>query len=78
MKTKQKIINQAITAYNAFGLTNVTSRDLAKDLGISHGNLQYHFKNKETLLLAIYNQMKTEISGIYENKKHIYYRSQCG
>jgi len=68
LKTKQRIILRAIAAYNAEGVTNVTSRDLADSLGISHGNLEYHFKNKEVLLMAIYKQMRKDISGVYEEK----------
>lgn len=68
MKTKERIIAQAIATYNAEGVSNVTSRDLAKLLGISHGNLEYHFPNKEALLMAIYEQMRTEISKAYEVK----------
>lgn len=71
MKTKDKIIAKAIEMYNSLGVTNVSSRDIAAELSISHGNLEYHFKNKETLLMAIYEQMKKEISGIYENKEFI-------
>jgi AcrR family transcriptional regulator len=63
--TKQRIINQAISSYNEFGTTNITSRDLAKELAMSSGNLEYHFPNKESLLLAIYKQMKKEISVLY-------------
>lgn len=65
MKTKKRIINQAIASYNKEGLTNVTSRDLARNLNMSHGNLEYHFGNKEALLMAIYKQMKKDISGMY-------------
>ncbi len=65
MTTKYRIIHQAIRSFNAFGIANVTSRDLAKELGISHGNLEYHFPNKEMLLLAIYDQMKEEMSRYY-------------
>lgn len=65
MKTKQRIIDQAIRSYNEDGLTNVTSRELAKKLGMSHGNLEYHFGNKEALLMAIYKRMKKDISKAY-------------
>ncbi|MGX1931013.1 TetR/AcrR family transcriptional regulator [Flagellimonas sp. 2504JD4-2] len=68
MKTKQRIISKAVQYYNKYGVTNVTSRDLAKSLGMSHGNLEYHFKNKEALLYAIYLEMRKEISGVYEEK----------
>ncbi|WP_420322208.1 TetR/AcrR family transcriptional regulator [Flagellimonas sp.] len=68
MKTKQRIINQAILSYNRLGVANVTSRDVAKAIGISHGNLEYHYPNKEALLLAIYKQMKKEAAKVYEMK----------
>lgn len=66
MSTKKRIIAQAIKSYNSEGLTNVTSRDLAQSLEMSHGNLEYHFKTKENLLKAIYIQMKADISEVYE------------
>ena len=43
----------------------MSSRDLAKSLKMSHGNLEYHFPNKESILLAIYDQMKSEMSRYY-------------
>jgi len=69
MKTKDRIIAQAISTYNSEGIANVTSRKLAKQLGISHGNLEYHFPNKAALLLAIYERMREEISTDYEIKE---------
>lgn len=68
MKTKQKIINQAIISFNAHGIKNITKRDIAKSLSISVGNLDYHYKNKEALLKAIYKQMRRDISEVYMAK----------
>lgn len=65
MTTKQRIIRQAIIEYNKKGVANVTSRDLAKKLGMSHGNLEYHFNSKEAIILSIYKQMRAEISEAY-------------
>lgn len=58
----------AIESYNKEGLANVSSRDLAKNLNISHGNLEYHFANKEALLIAIYKKMKEDISEAYTER----------
>jgi len=68
MKTKHRIIEQAIQSYNEYGLNNVTSRGLAKRLNMSHGNLEYHFGNKEALLKAIHMKMKNDISEMYVDK----------
>lgn len=62
MRTKDKIINKAIELYNQRGFSNVSSRDIAQELGMSHGNLEYHYKNKEEILHAIYARMKSEVS----------------
>jgi AcrR family transcriptional regulator len=63
--TKDKIISKAIDLYNAQGFSNITSRDIAKELEISHGNLEYHYKNKEAVLSAIYDRMKEEVSAYF-------------
>ncbi len=65
MKTKDKIIAKAIEMYNVSGITNVSSRDVSKELGISHGNLEYHFKNKTILLNSIYEKMREDVSDVY-------------
>lgn len=62
MRTKDKIISKAIELYNERGFSNVSSRDIAQGLDISHGNLEYHYKNKEEILHAIYARMKNEVS----------------
>tara|TARA_R110002124_G_scaffold36815_3_gene118364 strand:- start:72 stop:734 length:663 start_codon:yes stop_codon:yes gene_type:complete len=63
--TKEKIIEIAIALFNEQGVQKVTSRHIAKEMGISHGNLNYHFNTKEDLLLAIYDLMRTEMSESY-------------
>ncbi|SFS40024.1 transcriptional regulator, TetR family [Zhouia amylolytica] len=65
LKTKQRIINQAIALFNKDGVRNVTIRNIASEMAIAHGNLTYHYKNKEDLLLAIYGQMRIEMSQSY-------------
>jgi AcrR family transcriptional regulator len=69
MKTKDKIIQVAIRLYNEKGLSNVTSRHIAADIKISHGNLEYHFPNKEAILFAVYKQMSQEMSLYYPEHK---------
>lgn len=63
--TKQRIIDYAIDLFNKNGVQNVTSRHIAAEMGISHGNLDYHYNTKEDLLLAIYDQMRSEMSESY-------------
>lgn len=65
--TKQRILDAAVELFNKNGVQNITSRHIATEMGISYGNLDYHFKNKEVLLLAIYKQMRDEMSDSYSS-----------
>ncbi len=69
MKTKDKIIESAIQLFNSSGVSNVTIRQIAAKIGISHGNLEYYYKNKEILIVAIYNGMTEEMSKVYPDDK---------
>lgn len=56
MKTWDKIIQASIELFNEHGERNVTTNHIAAHLGISPGNLYYHFRNKEDIILSIYEQ----------------------
>lgn len=56
MKTRDKIIQASIELFNAQGERNVTTNHIAAHLTISPGNLYYHFRNKEDIILSIYEE----------------------
>lgn len=66
MTTREKILETALTLFNQEGLPNVSLRNISEKLGISPGNLTYHFKKKEELEEALYfelvEKMNTEIT----------------
>jgi len=57
MTTKEKILAAALKLYNEHGTDAITIRHIAKEINISHGNLQYHYKNTEEIILALFNQL---------------------
>ncbi len=57
MKTRDKIIDTSIRLFNEQGTGAVTTNHIAAAVGISPGNLYYHFRNKEDIIRAIFEQM---------------------
>src|SRR5512140_2073669 len=60
MKTRNKIINTAIQLFNEQGTKAVSTNHIATAMGISPGNLYYHFRNKEDIIRAIFEQMDAD------------------
>jgi AcrR family transcriptional regulator len=57
---KQKILNNALTLFNENGFVNVRLQHIADGTGISVGNLAYHFKTKDDIILSLYNALDTK------------------
>jgi len=63
-KTKQKILITSLELFNNGGISNTSLRDIADEVGVSVGNLQYHFKKREDIIEAIYFQLVEKIDGV--------------
>ena len=59
-KTKDKILNSARSLFNQRGVSDVTLRDIAEKVGISIGNLAYHYKNKDFMIAELFDKMEEE------------------
>lgn len=57
MSTKERIIDGTIQLFNLHGIEHVTTRKIANEVGISHGNLTYHFPNKAALVEFAYERI---------------------
>ncbi len=56
-KTKQEILTTALELFNVRGSGNVSTRHIAEDLGISPGNLYYHYSSKEDIIRALFGEL---------------------
>ncbi|HEY8957229.1 TetR/AcrR family transcriptional regulator [Chitinophaga sp.] len=56
MNTKEKILVTALELFNEQGIDVITIRHIAKEMGISHSNIQYYFKNADDIIYTLYTQ----------------------
>lgn len=68
-KTKNKIKSISIELFNESDTLSITTNHIAKRLGISPGNLYYHYKNKEEIIKDIYEEMSETFENINSFEK---------
>ena len=61
MKTRDRILRMALALFNERGETQVSLAQIADRLGISEGNLWYHFRSKGDLVAALFAQLEARI-----------------
>lgn len=62
--TKQKILGKSLELFNANGISKTSLRTIADELGISVGNLQYHFKKREDIIEALYFELVDKMDAL--------------
>jgi len=62
--TKSKITQTTINLFNEHGCRNVSLPQISDAMGISLGNLTYHFPKKDDLMLSVYKKFQDELAEI--------------
>lgn len=62
------ISNQARELFNEQSWSSVSLRKIAAAVGMSDGNLRYHFKTKEELVLHLFSEMTAEMAVVIQNR----------
>lgn len=58
--TKTRILDAALALFNERGTDNVTTNHIADALGMSPGNLYYHYRNKAEIVRALFARIQGE------------------
>ncbi len=62
MLRKEAILQTALKLFNETNTQSATTNHIAKAMGISPGNLHYHYKNREEIVRLLYIELKNEAS----------------
>ena len=58
--TKTRILDAALALFNDQGTANVTTNHIAEALGMSPGNLYYHYRNKAEIVRGLFARIQGE------------------
>ena len=62
--TAERIVASALGLFNRFGEPNVAATMVAADLGISPGNLYYHYPGKEDIVNHLFGQYLNDLQAL--------------
>ncbi|MFT5616855.1 MAG: AcrR family transcriptional regulator [Arenicella sp.] len=62
MKTKEKILWKALDLFNEKGVDSVSSKQISDEMGISYGNLCYHYPRKDDIVMQLYVKFQEELN----------------
>lgn len=69
MTTSERILESARSLFNRKGYSSTTLSEIAAQVGITQGNLTYHFPNKRDLALHMVDAARQVMDARWENKK---------
>jgi AcrR family transcriptional regulator len=62
--TRDRIVEAALALFNAQGEAAVTTNHIARALGMSPGNLYYHFKSKDAIIAALFDRLDARFRAV--------------
>lgn len=60
--TRERILEASLRLFNERGERNVAISDVALELGISPGNLHYHFRHKNEIVSRLFGQFRDQVT----------------
>jgi AcrR family transcriptional regulator len=66
---REEILTAALHLFNDLGIEKVTTRDIAKEINISLGNLTYYFPSKNDIILALCREFIDKVDEALANAK---------
>jgi AcrR family transcriptional regulator len=76
--TKQRILSTCLQLFNEQGVAAVSSKTMSEALGLSQGNLAYHYPKKEDIITALIAQRRELIASLFVDLERKYLETRRG
>ncbi len=76
MRTRDKILKEALKQFNGLGVEKTTTRHIASALGMSQGNLHYHFANKDLLIKELFDNFIQKITEVRKYEYQVLFKKE--
>lgn len=63
-RTRERILDLSLRLFNDFGEPNVNTTLISEEMKISPGNLYYHFKNKDDIVVCLFQEFERDIKQV--------------
>ena len=70
-RTADRILDAALVMFNRFGEPNVSTNAIAAELGMSPGNLHYHFASKDAITLALFERFEASLLPVLASAQEV-------
>ena len=61
-RTRDRILEASLALFNGDGLAGVSTHRIAAELGMSPGNLHYHFKTKQLIVTGLFRRFEERLA----------------
>ncbi|MGF1759830.1 TetR/AcrR family transcriptional regulator [Photobacterium sagamiensis] len=67
MKTRDRILSVSLDLFNRDGIAQTSTLIIATEMGISPGNLYYHFRGKDEIITTLITELQNSLTTISNN-----------